>query len=67
MTPCASGDLRHLGRGEPALASAIEFGKAGKGYMMQIKIEAHANCIGRNDVINIAILEQFNLFIARFR
>jgi hypothetical protein len=67
MAPGAARDLRHLRGGEPALADAVELGEPGEGDVVHVEVEAHADGIGRDDVIDLACLEQRDLLVARLR
>src|SRR5262249_41978943 len=67
MPTGATGDLTKLGRGERAVDLAVEFAHAGKGHVLDIEIEAHADGIGRHQEINIAGLVEGDLRVARAR
>ena len=67
VTPGAPRDLRHFRRKQPPHPDPVEFGEAGKGDVVDIEIEAHADRVGGDDVIDLAVLEQFDLAIARLR
>src|SRR5690606_22902318 len=67
MATRATGDLGHLGRRQAPLAHPIELAERGKRYMGYVEVEAHADGIGRDDVIDLSRLEQFDLPVARFR
>ena len=67
MPARTSGNLRHLRWSQPTFADPVKLGKRGKGNVMQVEIEPHSDRIGGNDIINLTILEQFNLLVARFR
>ena len=57
----AAGDLRDLGRAEAARRAAVELDDAGEGDMVQIHVEAHADRVGRDQVIDLARLEEPDL------
>ena len=65
VAPRAAGDLRHLPDGQPAVAAAIELVEAGEGDMGDIHVEAHANGVGGDEVIDLAALEHVDLGVAR--
>ena len=64
VPPGTPGDLRHLGHGQPALAAPVELGKRGEGDMVHVHVEAHADRIGGNEIIDLARLEHRHLGIA---
>ena len=61
----ATGDLRKFVGKQRAHAAAIEFGGGGKGDVVDIEVEAHADGISGHQIINIAVLIQIDLRIAR--
>ena len=61
-----SGNLRHLRRGQPALAHAVELRKRGEGDVVHIEIEPHADGIGGDDVVDLTRLEHRNLLVPCF-
>ncbi len=63
----APGNLRHFGRDQPPGADPVELGQPGKGDVGDIEVEPHPDRIGGDDVIDLAILEQRDLLVARFR
>ena len=63
----AAGDLAKLCRREIAMALPVELAHAGEGDMVEIEIESHADGVGRHQEIDIAILIEGNLRIARAR
>ncbi len=65
MPPGAAGDLRHLGYGQAAIAAAVEFLEAGEGDMGDVHVEAHADGVGGDEIIDLAALEHRDLCIAR--
>ena len=67
MPPGAAGDLGDLGGGQPARAAAVEFADAGKGDMVEIHVEAHADRIGGDQIVDLAGLEHADLGVARPR
>ena len=60
------GDLRHLGWQQAAQPHAVELAQPGEGDMVHIEIEPHPDGVGGDDVIDLAILEQCDLLVARF-
>ncbi len=67
MAPGAAGDLAKLRRGQKAMTPAVEFPVRGEGDVIDIEIETHANGVGRDDVIDVAGLKQFDLGVAGAR
>ena len=64
VTPGAAGDLRHFRDGQPAIAAAVELLKAGESDMGDVHVEAHADGIGGDEIIDLAALEHVDLGIA---
>ena len=64
VAPGAAGDLRHLGDGQPAVAAAVELLEAGEGDMGDVHVEAHADGVGGDEVIDLAALEHRHLGVA---
>ena len=67
MASGAAGDLAKLGRRQIAMHLAVEFAQACEGNVVKIEIEAHADGVGRHQEIDIAVLIERNLRIARAR
>ncbi len=67
MPPGAAGNLGELGRRQPSWAPAVELARAGEGDMVEIHIEPHTDCIGGDEIIDLAGLEHADLGIARAR
>ena len=67
VAPGAPGDLAELGRREIAVALPVEFPDAGEGHMIEIEIEAHADGVGRHQEIDVAVLIERDLGVARAR
>ena len=63
----AAGDLRELGRVEPAKLIAVIFAVGGKGDVIDVEIEAHADGVGGDEIIDVAVLEQLDLRVAGAR
>ena len=64
MPPCASGNLRHLGDSQPPSPRSVELGKAGESNVRDIEVKAHANGVGRDQIVNLARLEHRDLSVA---
>ncbi len=67
MAPGAAGDLTEFGGRQPAMTPAVEFAIGGEGDMVDIEIEAHADGVGRDDVIDVAVLVEIDLGVAGSR
>ena len=52
--PGAAGDLRKLGRVEPAELIAVELAIGGEGDVIDVEIEAHADRVGGNEIVDVA-------------
>ena len=63
----AAGDLRELGRIELAELIAVELAVGGKGDVIDVEIEAHADGVGRDHVFDVAGLVERDLGVARAR
>src|SRR5438045_5648918 len=63
----AARDLRQFGRIEPTELIAVEFAIGSEGYVVDVEIETHADCVGGYQVIDIAGLVQRNLRVAGAR
>ena len=63
----APGDLADFGRRQAARAAPVEFREAGKGDMVEIHVQPHADRVGRDEVIDLAGLEHPDLRVARPR
>ena len=63
----AAGDLAELGRGQVAVVLPVEFANAGEGDMIEVEIETHADCIGRHQEVDIAVLVELDLCVPRAR
>ncbi len=67
VPPRPAGDLSNLGRGQPPRAAPVEFADPGEGDMVEIHVEAHADRISRDEIVDLAGLEHPDLSIARSR
>ncbi len=67
MAAGAAGDLAELGGRKIAVALPVEFADAGEGDMIEVEIEAHADGVGRHQEIDIAVLVERDLGVARAR
>ena len=56
-----------LGRGQPARAVAVELAQAGEGDMVDVHVEAHADGVGGDQEVDLAVLVQRHLGVARAR
>ena len=63
----AAGDLRQLGRIELAELIAVEFAVGGKGDVIDVEIEPHADGVGGDQVIDVARLVERDLRVAGAR
>ena len=63
----AAGDLADLGRRQAARAAPVELREPGEGDMVEIHVQAHADRVGRDQVIDLAGLEHADLGVARPR
>ncbi len=63
----ASRDLRHFGDGQAAVAASVEFLQPGERDVRHVHVEAHADGVGRDQIIDLAALEHRDLGIARGR
>ena len=63
----AAGDLGEFGRIELAVLVAVEFAVGGKGDVIDVEIEPHADGVGRDQIIDFARLVEFDLGVARAR
>jgi hypothetical protein len=64
VTAGAPRDLRHFGNGQPPVSAAVELFQASEGDMGHIHVEAHADRVGGDEIINLAALEHGDLRIA---
>src|SRR6185369_14773457 len=67
ITAGAAGDLGEFGGSEIAVMEAIELASGGEGDMVDIHVEAHADRVGGDDIIDIARLIERNLGVAGTR
>ena len=67
MPAGAACDLGEFGWRQHAVAAPVEFARAGKGDVIHVEIEAHADGVGRDQEIDIARLVERNLRVARAR
>ena len=64
MAPGAAGDLRHFGDRQAAVAAAVELLEPGEGDMGDVHVEAHADGVGGDQIIDLAALEHRDLGVA---
>ena len=67
MAPGAAGDLGHFGDRQPARAAAVKLAQRGEGDMGDVEVEAHADRVGGDQIIDVAIEEHLHLGIAGAR
>jgi hypothetical protein len=63
----AAGDLGELGRLEVASDAAVKLAEGGEGDMIDRQVEAHADGVGGDEVVDLAGLEEGDLGIAGAR
>ena len=63
----AAGDLAKLGGGQIAVALAVEFADAGERDMIEVEIETHADGVGGDEEVDIAVLVERDLGVAGAR
>jgi hypothetical protein len=63
----AAGDLRHLGRRQAAPPMAVELRQPGEGDMVDIHVEAHADRVGGDEIVDLAGLVHRDLGVAGAR
>jgi hypothetical protein len=61
VAACASGDLRHLRHRQPPRAPPVKLAQRGEGDMGDIHVEAHADRVGSDEIIDLARLEHRDL------
>ncbi|MBA7474469.1 hypothetical protein ES707_09823 [subsurface metagenome] len=59
----AAGDLRELGRRQPAELVAVIFAIRSKGDVIDVEIETHADGVGGDEIIDVAVLEHRDLCV----
>ena len=67
VAPGAAGDLRHFGDRQAAVAAAVELVQPGEGDVGHVHVEAHADGVGGDEIIDLAALEHRDLGVARGR
>ena len=65
VAPGAARDLRHFGDRQAAVAAAVELVEPGEGDMGDVHVEAHADGVGGDQIIDLAALEHRHLGVAR--
>ena len=63
--PCTTRNLRKFIRRKWSHAAPIKFAERGKGNVMYIKVQPHANRVSRHQIFHITILIKLDLGIAR--
>ena len=64
MPPGAPGNLRHFADREAAGAATVELAQRGEGDMGDIEVQPHADRVGGDEIIDLAIEEHLHLGIA---
>ena len=59
-----SGDLTDLGRAQFAVAQAVKLALGREGDVVHVHVQAHADCIGGDQIIDLAGLIQSHLGVA---
>src|SRR5579884_2198539 len=67
MAPGAACHLAELGRHKAAVLPAVELAVGCEGDVIDIEIKPHADRIRRNDVVDVAVLKDTDLSVARAR
>ena len=67
MASGAAGDLAELGGVEVAVLVAVELAVLGKGDVVEIEVEAHADGVGGDEIVDIAGLVERHLRVAGAR
>ena len=67
MAAGAASDLAEFGRRQTAVLPAVEFPVGREGDVIDVEIEAHADGVGRDDVIDVAVLKHIHLGVAGAR
>ncbi len=67
VAPGAAGDLAEFGGVEPAELVAVEFPVGGEGDVIDIEVEAHADGVGGDDIVDLAVLVEIDLGVAGAR
>ena len=63
----AAGDLAELGGGQLAILVAVIFAVGGEGDVVEVEVEAHADRVGRDEEVDVAVLIDLDLLVARAR
>ena len=64
MAAGASGDLAEFGGSQTAVLPAVELAVGGEGDVIDVEIEAHADRVGGDDIIDVAVLIKVDLGVA---
>ena len=62
-----AGDLADLGRVQTAVLPAVELALAGEGHVVDVEVEAHADRVGGDEVVDVAVLVHRHLGVAGAR
>ncbi len=63
----APGDLPELGRVQAPVVPAVELLVGGEGDVVDVEVEAHADGVGGDDVVDVAVLVEVDLRVAGAR
>jgi hypothetical protein len=63
----AAGDLGELAGGQLAAAAAVELGGAGEGDVGDVEVEPHADRVGGDEMVHVAVLVERDLGVAGAR
>ena len=67
MAPGAPGDLAEFSGGQVAVLMAVELAVLGEGDMVDVEVQAHADGIGGDEIVDIAGLVELDLGVAGAR
>ena len=67
VPPGAAADLRQFGRGQPPELAAVELGQRREGDVGDVHVKAHADRVGRDQIVDLTRLIHLDLRIARPR
>ena len=65
--PGAAGDLGQFGRDQFSVLAAVELARAGESDMLNVEVEPHADGVGGDQIVDIAVLVHGDLGISRAR
>ena len=67
VTAGTAGDLRQFAGAQRTRVPTVKFAKGSEPHMVHIHVEAHADRVGRHEIIDLARLEHVDLRVARAR